>query len=235
MKKIIIFIFCAAIISVSCNYKIISPFIDIDKDDIYDNNDNTTDNNNNNNNLHTVGANSTEEEVKTSLEKNKQLTGKNIIVVTGYIDQNSKIFDNIKKVINGKKDIELDLSKSTLNSSFKGTFENSKELQIVLLPSTKTLIDNFLKGCTSVTSIQLQKTLDTIKPNSLDGCTSLKNVEYLGSSPNIITGNPFTGKVIPSDLYLPNVKEDPKDNSWNKFLGVSWGQGKIHYGKNMPK
>lgn len=156
MKKIIIFIFCAAIISVSCNYKIISPFVDFDKDNIFDNNDNnnTTDNNNN---LHTVGSNSTEEEVKSSLEKNKQLTGKNVIVVIGYIEQNSKIFDNIKKVIKGKKDIQLDLSRSTLDSSFKGIFENSTELKIVLLPSTKTLIERFLKGCTSCDKYTITK------------------------------------------------------------------------------
>lgn len=231
MKKITALFILISLIIISCKYKIVSPIIDIDDgNNMYNNNGNNG--NNNNQNLYTVGANSSEEEVRNSLEKNKQLTGKNLIIVEGYINQNSSIFDNIKKVISGKTDIELDLSMATLESNFKGTLENSTELTIVLLPSSRTLVGNFLKGCTSVTSIQLQKTLDTIDPTSFSGCTSLKNVEYLGTSPNIINGTPFTG-LQPADLYLPNVKTDPGDQSWDNFLGSKWN--KIHYNASMPK
>ncbi|WP_085168875.1 leucine-rich repeat protein [Brachyspira hyodysenteriae] len=231
MKKITALFILISLMIISCKYKIVSPIIDIDDgNNIYNNNGNNG--NNNNQNLYTVGANSSEEEVRNSLEKNKQLTGKNLIIVEGYINQASLIFDNIKKVINGKTDIELDLSMATLESNFKGTLENSIELTIVLLPSSRTLVGNFLKGCTSVTSIQLQKTLDTIDPTSFSGCTSLKNVEYLGTSPNIINGTPFTG-LQPADLYLPNVKTDPGDQSWDNFLGSKWN--KIHYNASMPK
>ncbi|ACN84744.1 leucine-rich repeat domain-containing protein [Brachyspira hyodysenteriae] len=231
MKKITALFILISLIIISCKYKIVSPIIDIDDgNNMYNNNGNNG--NNNNQNLYTVGANSSEEEVRNSLEKNKQLTGKNLIIVEGYINQTSSIFDNIKKVISGKTDIELDLSMATLESNFKGTLENSTELTIVLLPSSRTLVGNFLKGCTSVTSIQLQKTLDTIDPTSFSGCTSLKNVEYLGTSPNIINGTPFTG-LQPADLYLPNVKTDPGDQSWDNFLGSKWN--KIHYNASMPK
>lgn len=229
MKKITALFILISLMIISCKYKIVSPIIDLDEGNNTDYN-----NGNNNQNLYTVGANSTEEEVRNSLEKNKQLTGKNLIIVEGYINQTSTIFDNIKKVISGKTNIELDLSMATLESNFKGTLENSIELTIVLLPSSRTLVANFLKGCTSVNSIQLQKTLDTIDPTSFSGCSSLKNVEYLGTSPSIINGTPFTG-LQPTDLYLPNVKTDPGDNSWNNFLGVNWSNGKIHYGKPMPK
>lgn len=231
MKKITALFILISLIIISCKYKIVSPIIDIDDgNNMYNNNGNNG--NNNNQNLYTVGANSSEEEVRNSLEKNKQLTGKNLIIVEGYINQTSSIFDNIKKVISGKTDIELDLSMATLESNFKGTLENSTELTIVILPSSRTLVGNFLKGCTSVTSIQLQKTLDTIDPTSFSGCTSLKNVEYLGTSPNIINGTPFTG-LQPADLYLPNVKTDPGDQSWDNFLGSKWN--KIHYNASMPK
>ncbi|ANN63190.1 hypothetical protein SZ47_07160 [Brachyspira hyodysenteriae] len=231
MKKITALFILISLIIISCKYKIVSPIIDIDDgNNMYNNNGNNG--NNNNQNLYTIGANSSEEEVRNSLEKNKQLTGKNLIIVEGYINQTSSIFDNIKKVISGKTDIELDLSMATLESNFKGTLENSTELTIVLLPSSRTLVGNFLKGCTSVTSIQLQKTLDTIDPTSFSGCTSLKNVEYLGTSPNIINGTPFTG-LQPADLYLPNVKTDPGDQSWDNFLGSKWN--KIHYNASMPK
>ncbi|CRF31744.1 hypothetical protein BRSU_0343 [Brachyspira suanatina] len=230
MKKITALFILISLMIVSCKYKIVSPIIDIDEgNNIYNNGNNG---NNNNQNLYTVGASSSEEEVRNSLENNKQLTGKNLIIVEGYINQSSLIFDNIKKVISGKTDIELDLSMSTLESNFKGTLENFKELTIVLLPSSRTLVGNFLKGCTSVTSIQLQKTLDTIDQTSFSGCTSLKNVEYLGTSPNIINGTPFTG-LQPTDLYLPNVKTDPGDQSWDNFLGSKWN--KIHYNTSMPK
>ncbi|HJH56275.1 leucine-rich repeat protein [Brachyspira hyodysenteriae] len=231
MKKITALFILISLMIISCKYKIVSPIIDIDdRNNIYNNNGNNG--NNNNQNLYTVGANSSEEEVRNSLEKNKQLTDKNLIIVEGYINQTSSIFDNIKKVISGKTDIELDLSMATLESNFKGTLENSTELTIVLLPSSRTLVGNFLKGCTSVTSIQLQKTLDTIDPTSFSGCTSLKNVEYLGTSPNIINGTPFTG-LQPTDLYLPNVKTDHGDKSWDNFLGSKWN--KIHYNASMPK
>ena len=234
MKKITALFILISLMIISCKYKIVSPIIDIDEENnIYNNGNNGNNNNKNNNqNLYTVGANSSEEEVRNSLEKNKQLTGKNLIIVEGYINQSSLIFDNIKKVISGKTDIELDLSMATLESNFKGTLENFKELTIVLLPSSRTLVGNFLKGCTSVTSIQLQKTLDTIVQTSFSGCTSLKNAEYLGTSPNIINGTPFTG-LKPTDLYLPNVKTDPGDQSWDNFLGYKWN--KIHYNTSMPK
>lgn len=234
MKKITALFILISLMIISCKYKIVSPIIDIDEENnIYNNGNNGNNNNQNNNqNLYTVGANSSEEEVRNSLEKNKQLTGKNLIIVEGYINQSSLIFDNIKKVISGKTDIELDLSMATLESNFKGTLENFKELTIVLLPSSRTLVGNFLKGCTSVTSIQLQKTLDTIDQTSFSGCTSLKNAEYLGTSPNIINGKPFTG-LKPTDLYLPNVKTDPGDQSWDNFLGSKWN--KIHYNTSMPK
>uniref|UniRef100_UPI003F4C1D7C leucine-rich repeat protein n=1 Tax=Brachyspira catarrhinii TaxID=2528966 RepID=UPI003F4C1D7C len=234
MKKITALFILISLMIISCKYKIVSPIIDIDEENnIYNNGNNGNNNNQNNNqNLYTVGANSSEEEVRNSLEKNKQLTGKNLIIVEGYINQSSLIFDNIKKVISGKTDIELDLSMATLESNFKGTLENFKELTIVLLPSSRTLVGNFLKGCTSVTSIQLQKTLDTIDQTSFSGCTSLKNVEYLGTSPNIINGTPFTG-LQPTDLYLPNVQTDPGDQSWDNFLGSKWN--KIHYNTSMPK
>ena len=35
------------------------------------------------------------------------------------------------------------------------------------------------------------------------------------------------------DLYLPNVAEDPKNGSWDNFLGSKWN--KIHYNTSMPK
>ncbi|WP_239650406.1 hypothetical protein [Brachyspira hyodysenteriae] len=62
----------------------------------------------------------------------------------------------------------------------------------------------------------------------------LKNVEYLDTDPvKILKENDtFRGSPV-TDLYLPNVAEDPKNGSWDNFLGVAWTT--IHYGKSMPR
>lgn len=224
MKKAIILLFIFSIL-LSCKYKITSPNIQYECG--------TTDNiNDNNNNLYTVGANSTEEDIRTALANNKGITGKNIIVVTGYIDNSSKIFDNIKTVIQNEKDIILDLSGSNLNADNKFTLNDVTSLITILLPNMQDIIENFLSGCTSLTSIQIPNGMTIIKDSCFNNCTSIKNVEYLGTAANAITATPFTDS-RPTDLYLPNVSSDPGDGSWKNFLGVAWVN--IHYGVSMPK
>ena len=138
MKKAIILLFIFFIL-ISCKYQIISPIIKYECDTVNNINDN-------NNNLHTVGANSTEEEIKTALENNKIISGKNIIVVTGHIDNSSKIFDNIKTVIQNEKDIILDLSDCNLNANNKFTLNDVTSLITILLPNMQDIIANFLSG-----------------------------------------------------------------------------------------
>ena len=222
MKKAIILLFIFFIL-LSCKYKITSPNIQYECGTI---------DNINNNNLYTVGANSTEEEIRTALENNKGISGKNIIVVTGYIDNSSKIFDNIKTVIQNEKDIILDLSGSNLNTNNKFTLNDVASLITILLPNMQEIIADFLSGCTSLTSIQIPNGITIIRDSCFNNCTSIKNVEYLGTSANAVTANPFTA-LKPTDLYLPNVPSDPGDGSWKNFLGVAWVN--IHYGVSMPK
>ncbi|AEM22994.1 hypothetical protein Bint_2388 [Brachyspira intermedia PWS/A] len=223
MKKAIILLFIFFIL-ISCKYKITSPKIQYECG--------TTDNINDNNNLYTVGANSTEEEIRTALANNKEISGKNIIVVTGYIDNSSKIFDNIKTVIQNEKNIILDLSGSNLNADNKFTLNDVTSLITILLPNMQDIIENFLSGCTSLTSIQIPNGMTIIKDSCFNNCTSIKNVEYLGTAANAITATPFTDSK-PTDLYLPNVSSDPNDGSWDNFLNVAWAN--IHYGASMPK
>ncbi len=220
MKKAIILLFIFFIL-LSCKYKITSPKIQYECST-----DNTGEA------VLSVGANSTEEEIRTALENNKGIAGKNIIVVTGYIDNSSKIFDNIKTVIQNEKDIILDLSGSNLNTDNKFTLNNITSLITILLPNMQEIIADFLSGCTSLTSIQIPNGITIIRDSCFNNCTSIKNVEYLGTSANAVTASPFTAS-IPTDLYLPNVPSDPGDGSWNNFLGVTWAN--IHYGVSMPK
>ena len=182
MKKAIILLFIFFIL-LSCKYKITSPNIQYECGTI---------DNINNNNLYTVGANSTEEEIRTALENNKGISGKNIIVVTGYIDNSYKIFDNIKTVIQNEKDIILDLSGSNLNTNNKFTLNNITSLITILLPNMQEIIADFLSGCTSLTSIQIPNGITIIRDSCFNNCTSIKNVEYLGTSPNVVSANPFT-------------------------------------------
>lgn len=223
MKNIVVLLILM-IIMCSCKYKIISPF-DGFSDGIYDNNSNK--------NLYIIDANATKEEIKDALQKNRDITGKNIIAVEGYIGTNSKIFDNIKNALKNETNIVLDLSKAVMESNYIYTLENSLFVTTVYFASSQKIIANFFKGCTSLVSVQLPSLLLIIDNTSFENCNSLKNIEYLGTSPNAIAGTPFSGTVKPSDLYLPNVAKDPGDGSWKKFLGADWIN--IHYGIPMPK
>lgn len=212
------------IIICSCKYKIVSPFDGV-SDSINDNNSNK--------NLYIIDANATEEEIKDALQKNIESTGKNIIIVVGYIGANSKIFDNIKNALKNKTNIELDLSKAVMESNYIYTLENALFVTTVYFASSQKIIANFFKGCTSLVNVQLPSLLLIIDNSSFENCNSLKNIEYLGTSPNTIAGTPFAGTVKPSDLYLPNVTKDPGDGRWKNFLGADWVN--IHYGTPMPK
>lgn len=215
MKKILI-IFISIALS-SCNYKPISSYCLCGPTSIE------------NVNISSVGANSSEEEIKTALENNRNETGKNIISVTGHIDNSSAIFDNIKKVLQDESNIILDLSGSTFETSYTFTLEGVSALITVLLPPLQQIMPNFFKDCTSLVNIQISSSIIKIDNTSFANCTSLKNVEYLGTSPNAVTASPFTSS-SPTDLYLPNVPSN--DNSWNNFLNVSWTS--VHYGASMP-
>ena len=212
------------IIICSCKYKIVSPFDGV-SDSINDNNSNK--------NLYIIDANATEAEIKDALQKNIESTGKNIIVVVGYIGANSKIFDNIKNALKNKTNIELDLSKAVMESNYIYTLENALFVTKVYFASSQKIIANFFKDCTSLVNVQLPSLLLIIDNSSFENCNSLKNIEYLGTSPNTIAGTPFAGTVKPSDLYLPNVAKDPGDGRWKNFLGADWLN--IHYGTPMPK
>ena len=234
MKKAIILLLLIYLVVISCKYQIISPMIKYECNTANDNNDNSNnnDNNNNNNNLHTIGANSTEEEIKTALENNKIISGKNIIVVTGHIDNSSTIFDNIKTVVQNEKDIILDLSDCNLNANNKFTLNDVTSLITILLPNMQDIIANFLSGCTSLINIQIPNGIYIVDNSCFNKCTSIKNIEYLGTSAKALSASPFADSK-PTDLYLPNVSSDPGDSSWDNFLNVAWAN--IHYGVSMPE
>ncbi|PCG20084.1 leucine-rich repeat protein [Brachyspira sp. G79] len=215
MKKLII-IFISLVVS-SCNYKLISPYCICNL-------------NNNDVTLSNIGANSTEEEIKYALENNKNVTGKNIIVITGHIDDNSSIFDNIKGAVKDETDVILDLSGASLATSYSFTLEGVSALTTVLLPPIQQITANFFKDCTSLVNVQIPSSIIKINNTSFENCTSLKNVEYLGTSPNALTVSAFPS-ASPTDLYLPNVDSNPNNNSWDNFLGVSWSS--VHCGTSM--
>ena len=219
MKKILIIIFISLALS-SCKYKPISSYcmcgpsnIDIE-----------------NAAISSIGANSTEEEIKTALENNRNQTGKSIIAVTGHVDNTSTVFDNIKNALQNETDIILDLSGSSFETSYTFRLEGTSALTTVLLPPIQQITEGFFKDCTSLVNIQIPSTVVKIDNTSFANCTSLKNVEYLGTSPNAVSASPFTSASA-TDLYLPNVASNPNNNSWDNFLGVSWTS--VHYGASI--
>lgn len=217
MKKIIILLIFTIVIC-SCQYKIAPTDAYISY-----------------NNLYTIGANATEVEIKYALERNKEFAeGEKIIAVEGYIKTDSIIFDNLKKTLQDETDVELDLSKAVMeNTDYTHKLENALFLKTVSLAISQKVTANFFNGCTSLVNLQLPSSLTAIEDTSFANCTSLQQLEYLGTSPNMITGTPFAAITSFTDLYLPNVKTDPQDKSWDNFLGITWAN--IHYGKSMPK
>ena len=158
-----------------------------------------------------------------------------------------------------------DLSQTKLRILESNLFLNSSSLTKAVLPETVTTIKNnsfgdcyalkeinlpsklsiiwpaaFVK-CKSLEKISLPSSLVNMYHYTFGDCTSLKDVEYLGNNPSAITvqrGGVFDGYTensTPVNLYLPNVADDPKNGSWNKFLGYDWSRQTIHYGKTMPK
>ncbi|ASJ20975.1 leucine-rich repeat protein [Brachyspira hampsonii] len=221
--KILVIILLSFIIY-SCNYKLISPYDD--------KNNNQLNNNQVNEKIYVVGNESTEEEIKNALENNKKETGQNLITVKGYIDSSSTIFDKIKNVAQNEKDIILDLSAASFETSYKFTLEGASTLKTVIMATTEQITANFFKDCTALVNIQISSSTIKINDTSFENCTSLKNVEYLGTSPNALTTSAFAS-IKPTDLYLPNVKTDPQDGRWNNFLGAAWTA--IHYTASMPQ
>ncbi|WP_297278152.1 leucine-rich repeat protein [uncultured Brachyspira sp.] len=218
MKKVLI-LFIFILTMTSCKYKITSPYSEYDIS--LGGNENKT--------LSVIDANASADEIINSLENNKKITGKNIIVVVGHISS-SAIFDNMKIALKNESNVELDLSNAILDNDYTFTSADALFLKTVLFASTQKIIADFFKGCTSLANVQLPYSLISVNNASFDGCSSLKNVEYLGTSPNVITGTTLSG-TKPTDLYLPNVSS--QNDAWKNFLGIAWVN--IHYGVSMPK
>lgn len=219
MKRVLILLIIILTMT-SCKYKITSPDnsgSDIISD-IYGDKE-----------LYVIDANASVDDIKNALKDNKKITGKNIIVVVGHISS-SAIFDNIKTALQNENNVELDLSNAILDNNYVFKLENALFLKTVLFASTQKMIADFFKGCTSLVNVQLPYSLIIVDNASFNGCSSLKNVEYLGTSPNVITGTALSG-TSPTDLYLPNVSS--QNDAWKNFLGVKWLN--IHYGTSMPK
>lgn len=129
---------------------------------------------------------------------------------------------------------------STLQTIGTAAFYSCKSLKSIQLNQGITTInDNAFNLCSSLTAISLPDSITSLlnpsEGKAFSDCKMLKSVEYLGTNPKKINEmDTFRGSSA-EDLYLPNVATDPGDNSWNNFLSVNWGSGKIHYGKSMPR
>ncbi|ACN84745.1 leucine-rich repeat domain-containing protein [Brachyspira hyodysenteriae] len=128
---------------------------------------------------------------------------------------------------------------STLQTIGTAAFYSCKSLKSIKLNQGLTTInDNAFNLCSSLTAISLPNSITSLLNPSegkvFSDCKMLKNVEYLDTDPvKILKENDtFRGSPV-TDLYLPNVAEDPKNGSWDNFLGVAWTT--IHYGKSMPR
>lgn len=224
MKNLLIILFIFLTI-ISCQYRLISPYY-LEYDSVFGSNENKT--------FSIIDANAKEEDIKNALENNKKNTGKNIIIIAGYVSS-SDVFDKMKIVLKDESNIELDLSNAVFDNNYAFKLENALFLETVFFASSQKILDNFFNGCESLIGIQLPSLLLDIYDNSFNGCRSLKNIEYLGTSPNVIevkNADALSG-TSPTDLYLPNVSSHNKNDAWKTFLGIKWSR--VHYGVSMPR
>ncbi|PCG20083.1 leucine-rich repeat domain-containing protein [Brachyspira sp. G79] len=123
-------------------------------------------------------------------------------------------------------------------------FAECKALKKVTLNEkiTKILAMAFY-NCSSLEKISFPSSIESIGQYTFAGCTSLKQIEYLGNTPSSVKADATVFSAYysmakastPDNLYLPNVANDPNDESWNKFLSYDWSDKTINYGQSMPK
>ncbi len=130
-----------------------------------------------------IDANATVTDVEKKLAKME--SGKTYTVKFVGTDGNLSILSAIKNVASGIN-IELNMSDSTVAALNADLFSGCTSITSVSLPATlESIGDRAFKGCSSLGSIDMGMTdVDYIGPSAFEGCTSLASVDlpyYLSS------------------------------------------------------
>lgn len=160
MRYILLFI---AIFTFSCKYNITSPVGTI------------KDYSANSGKLFYTSSDSSDDNIETTLKKNKHSLGIYKIVVLG--GDSTEILTNIKKVLDKNlsfDNVEIDLSQTKITNIPKEMFTNTTNLGKITLPDTVTNIDtNAFSGCSSLSYIRFSGSLTNIGESAFSNCSAL--------------------------------------------------------------
>lgn len=180
MRYILLFI---AIFTFSCKYNISSPVGTI------------KDYSANSGKLFYTSSDDSDNDIETTLMKNKHSLGKYKIVVSN--GNSTAILTNIKAALDKNPsfdNVEIDLSLTKITNIPKEMFTNTTNLGKITLPDTVTNIEEkAFSGCYSLNSIRFPNNLQEIGKSAFSGCSSLTFASLDSSSLNIINESAFSG------------------------------------------
>lgn len=189
MRYILLFI---AIFTFSCKYNITSPVGTI------------KDYSANSGKLFYTSSDSSDDNIETTLKKNKHSLGIYKIVVLG--GDSTEILTNIKKVLDKNPsfdNVEIDLSLTKITNIPKEMFTNTTNLGKITLPDTVTNIDtNAFSGCSSLSDIRFSGGLTNIGENAFSNCSAL-TVLLLPDALITIGKSAFSDCSSLKDLFFP--------------------------------
>ena len=190
MRYILLFI---AIFTFSCKYNISSPVGTI------------KDYSANSGKLFYTSSDDSDDDIKTTLMKNKHSLGIYKIVVLG--GDSTEILTNIKKVLNKNlsfDNVEIDLSQTKITNIPKDMFTNTTNLGKITLPDTVTNIEEkAFSGCYSLNSIRFPNNLENISEGAFSNCSGLTLIILSSGALTNISKNAFYGSSSLVNLILP--------------------------------
>lgn len=215
MRYILLFI---AIFTFSCKYNITSPVGTI------------KDYSANSGKLFYTSSGDSDNDIETTLKKNKHSLGIYKIVVLG--GDSTEILTNIKKVLNKNlsfDNVEIDLSLTEIPEIPKEMFTNTTNLGKITLPDTvKKIEEKAFSGCYSLNSIRFPKNLQEIGESAFSSCSSLTLIILDSEQSMTISKDAFSGCSSLVNLILPkNLKKVDNDAFKNcsqlnnvEYLGI---------------
>ena len=189
MRYILLFI---AIFTFSCKYNISSPVGTI------------KDYSANSGKLFYTSSDDSDDDIKTTLMKNKHSLGIYKIVVSN--GNSTAILTNIKEVLNKNlsfNNVEIDLSQTKITNIPKDMFTNTTNLGKITLPDTVTNIEeSAFSGCSSLSYIRFSGGLTNIGTNAFSNCSAL-TVLLFPDGLTTIEKCAFSGCSSLVNLFLP--------------------------------
>jgi len=140
-----------------------------------------------------------------SLPENTTATPYTIKLTMAYFVNHTTMASEASQLINNpKKYVYLDLSDSTFTSIRNNAFENCTSLVSITLPNSVNSIGQYaFNGCTNLTSVNIPNSVTSIGQYTFNGCTSLKNVN-IPNKVTTISPYAFSNCTSLTSITIPN-------------------------------